>query len=197
MFKHVLAFGHRARNGKDYCANHAASCFREFYPDHTITVISFASKLKADVYDLYKGKGIKDEQYYEKHPEEKDIVLPRLEKTPRQIWVDYGTKGIRNCVYGYTWVDYVFEKYDVNMSGKNILLISDLRFPNEFDRVKEYQGLCVKVVRTNYPERKDEADVALTDETRWDHIIEAKSGELLSLQRQVETIVGKLVRGHK
>jgi len=56
---------------------------------------------------------------------------------------DLGTDAIRRRDE-HAWVNALFSKYNPK---KDIWAISDMRFPNEFDRVKKENGYTIKVVR--------------------------------------------------
>jgi hypothetical protein len=87
-----------------------------------------------------------------------------------ELWVAFGTKAVRNNVYGATWLDYLL-KTDHQC---DVLLIPDVRFPNEADAIKAMGGLIIKVVRPGYGPRKTVADRALLGYDGWDYVIGAE-----------------------
>ena len=161
----IVAFGHRKRVGKDL----SSQFLTELLSKNNITYkkISFADKLYDIAHQLYGWDGFMDKAFYENHPEYKELLLVNINKTPRQILIDLGTTGIRKAVYNNTWVDYALRtKYE-----EDVIIISDLRFPNEFDTVKSLGGICIKINRPDIPNTDDLADCALENETRWDYVI--------------------------
>jgi hypothetical protein len=139
---------------------------------------SFAWKLKQITYELYAWAGFREPEYYETHEGAlaRDVILPALNLTPVEIWVDFGTKAVRNNVYDRTWVDYLL-KSDL---GADILVIPDVRFPNEAEAIKQAGGTLIKVVRPGYGPRNTVADRALLGYADWDYVIGA-AGTMISL----------------
>lgn len=172
----IIGFGHRKQVGK----NTAAAELTRLLSDKQVTSVAFADKLYATAYFLYAWAGFKPKDYYEAHPEEKSILLPDIGKSPRQILLDLGTKGIRNCVYNDTWVKCTL----LDPPPVDILLVTDMRFPNEFNEIKRLGGMCIKIIRPSEPETDDEADIGLAEEDRWDAIV-VNDGSIENLGRRV------------
>ena len=82
-------------------------------------------------------------------------------QTYRDALQRIGTDALRNIFHKNTWVNALFA--DLKPSSKWI--ISDLRFDNEFDAIKNNKGLCIKIIRpTTEPKTpKHESETALTD----------------------------------
>jgi hypothetical protein len=174
----IIAFGHRQQVGKNECAK----ALERFFQDNEISykTVAFADKLYEVAYILYAWAGFQTKEYYEKHPKEKNIVLPDIGKSPRQILIDLGTKGVREQVFDLTWVKAtLLQQYDCQ-----VLLITDCRFPNEVEEVKRLGGICVKVLRSSEPERDDDADIALAHYDDWDKVVE-NNGSLDELSATV------------
>ena len=133
---------------------------------------SLAWKLKQQCYELYAWAGVMPPEHYETKEGEKDrdVKLPALGMTAVELWVAFGTKAIRNNVHDRTWLDYLL-KTDHQC---DVLLIPDIRFPNEADAIKEMGGLAIKVVRPGYGPRKTVADRALLGYDGWDYVIGAE-----------------------
>lgn len=84
-----------------------------------------------------------------------EIVSERL--TARQFLQLLGTEAIRNGLHPEAWVNALFAGYKLQQNqykddtqGYSALpnwIITDLRFPNEFDAVKKREGLCIRVHR--------------------------------------------------
>lgn len=172
----VIGLGHYSRTGKDSFANYllaALAC-----PKIKAAKKSFAWKLKQVCYELYAWAGMREPEFYET-PEGatyRDIVLQAMGKTPVQIWVDFGTPAVREQVYDRTWIDYLL-KTD---HGVEVLVVPDVRFPNEVEAIRELGGTLIKVVRPGYGPRKTVADRALLGFTGWDYVI-GSSGEMSEL----------------
>lgn len=164
----ILAFGHRKKMGKDTLARFIATSLRLRCRKLNVEKRSFAGKLKAVSHSLYQWAGLLGPEYYELYPEKKDIILPLINKTPRDIWIDMGQKlrEMDNDI----WINAVLRN-----NLPNVMLIADLRFPNEADKVKELGGKVIKVIRTGQEHSDDSADTPLENYPNWDEIVEADS----------------------
>jgi len=168
----VIGLGHYSRTGKDTVANYFLECLSEYKASMRAIKRSLAWKLKQQCYELYAWAGVMPPEHYETKEGEKDryVKLPALGMTAVELWVAFGTKAIRNNVHDRTWLDYLL-KTDHQC---DVLLIPDIRFPNEADAIKEMGGLAIKVVRPGYGPRKTVADRALLGYDGWDYVIGAE-----------------------
>jgi len=175
----VIGLGHYSRTGKDSTANYMIECLDEYRTGIKVIKRSLAWKLKQVCFELYAWAGMLPPEHYETKEGEKDrdVRLPLLNMTPVEVWVAFGTKAVRNNVYDRTWLDYLL-KTD---HGCNVLIIPDVRFPNEADAIKQVGGITIKVVRPGYGPRKTVADRALLGYDGWDYVIGAE-GTMTSLQ---------------
>jgi hypothetical protein len=70
-----------------------------------------------------------------------------------------GTHAIRERVWEDTWVEYLAH---IHPKTSNVLiLIPDVRFPNEFDMIKRNGGFNIRVTRPGVAFTNDVADCAL------------------------------------
>lgn len=167
----VIAFGHRARHGKDS----AAALIAHEYPD--ALRIGFADALKAFCRVQWGMTG-------------KDApLLQRVGVAFRMIDPDIWLKALY---------------WTIAERAPALALITDMRFPNEFQLVKDMGGLTIKVERRDssgrlfVPTDRDpnhESEIALAGETRWDAVIENPEGHLDTFEQRVLRIVGALVTG--
>src|SRR5690606_20586650 len=127
--------------------------------------------LKAECHRLYGWAGLEDGEFYERNPEYRDVPLPAIGKTPVEIWIEVGNK-LRE-VYRDTWVKPV-----VSLIGdREVVLISDVRYPNEVNTIRHSGGCVVKVTRAEAPVRNSVSDNALEGWDQWDYIIENEGTE--------------------
>jgi hypothetical protein len=160
----IVAFGHRAQTGKDTLSGFMATRLRLTNRRVNVVVAGFADELKDACYKWYSWAGLKRKEHYENNPGDKNVVLANG-KTVRQLWIDVG-----NHMRQYdpdVWVRALLTRPQVD-----ILLVKDLRFPNEFNMVKELGGHCIKVIRESVPVLNDEADTALATQEEWDLIVD-------------------------
>ena len=184
----IVAFGYKKGVGKDTCGKFFSTFLKLEAPDLRIKHISFAAKLKDISFQLYKWAGLKRGVYYETHRNEKEIVLPQLGLSPRDIWIAVGNK-IRE-VYSTTWIDFALHGVKAD-----ILIITDLRFQNEFEAVLKADGIVVKINRLGISQGNDPAEVDLDTrpDGQWDYVIH-NNGSFQSLNAKIEEIAKDLLK---
>ncbi len=162
----IVGLGHYSRTGKDTFANYLIEECEKL----GIKAIkrSFAWKLKQITHDLYAWAGLREPEFYET---DEGAALRNVKTaiglTPIETWVKFGTDAVRQNVYQNTWLDYLLKtKVDAD-----VLIIPDVRFPNEAEAVKEGGGWLLKVVRPGFEPRQTVADLALCDYLGWDDVI--------------------------
>jgi len=134
----VVGLGCTAQVGKDT----AAEYLEKIYPGK-VKRVAFADKLKKITMELF---GLSWEQCYGSQ-EIKETVDPRYDMTPREIMQGVGEKMRK--VYPDIWVDTVFNVTIPQWveQGFDCFIISDVRYPNEGDKVHKEGGVVVKVTR--------------------------------------------------
>lgn len=116
--------------------------------------------------------------------------------TPRQIMIDLGQ--FYRSIDPMFWVKNAFAIIEGLPTG-TIAVITDVRFPNEADFIKDHGGFMVRLQRSNklregvYPGCSDDtsiSEVALDHYEKFDYIVPAEKNENpQQLQQQVEKIV--------
>lgn len=180
----ILALGHKSRVGKDTITKYLLAIISKQRPDLIAERRAFADKVKDIAYQLYKCHGLQPAHYYEEHPLARTIKLPSLGRDPVEIWVGVGDK-IRE-VHPETWVDIVLLD-----SAADIVVISDLRYPNEAARVRELGGVCVRLDKEDAPIRNTKPDNALNNYTEWFKIIN-NVGVETELEKKAEILLEDL-----
>lgn len=177
----ILAFGHQKRVGKDTAAKFVMTHLRSTNRVRHAQKKGFADKLKQICYDLYSWAGLMPGPWYEENGNAhlKEVVLPKLGKSPRQIWIAFGNE-VKNAAYPDTWIDYLLHN-----SNCDFLIISDMRFPNEADKIRALGGKVIKITKPDVPHTSDAADDPLLSYTNWDGHIVNIQGELGKLYEDV------------
>jgi hypothetical protein len=180
----ILAFGHKSRTGKDTATKALIEYFNKEYPSIKVERRAFADAVKNISYLLYRCHGLKTRQHYDEHPEDRSKILPVLGMDAVEVWVAIGNK-IRD-IYKETWVDIALLDCDAD-----IIIVSDLRYPNEAKRIHELRGVCVKIERDDAQIRDTIADNALNGYTSWDEILQNNSTPE-ALNQQLISLINKL-----
>jgi len=170
----ILGLGHYSRTGKDTLAN--------FIVEHnegllSIEVVSFAAKLKSICYDLYGWAGLQDAEYYNDPNTEgyRDLEIRAIGKTPVEIWCGVGMKMREVCQT--TWIDYALQ-YNTEC---DLLIVTDVRFPNEVKEIQNNGGKLVKTIRGGFGPRDTVPDQALLGWNGW-HMLCGPTIEALKVQ---------------
>lgn len=168
----IIGLGHYSRTGKDTLANAIIS-----HSTRPAKKIPFAWKLKQQSHELYAWAGLREPEFYDTPAGEKlrDVVLPALGKTPVEIWVIVGNM-YRDKVYIGTWIDFVL-RTDHQV---DLLVIPDVRYPNEVQALRTLGATLVKVVRPGFGPKDTVADKALLYYREWDYVVGA-SGDINEL----------------
>jgi hypothetical protein len=179
-----IGLGHYKRTGKDSFANFLIQELTDLDPDLLVKKLSFAWKLKQICYELYAWAGLREPEFYETEEgaRVREVVLPEIGKSPRQIWIDFGTNAVRDQVYEHTWRDYLFKAgHSENGRQPDVILVPDVRFLNEVNEFEIRNGVLIKVVRPGYGPGPNRPDRELLGYRRWTNVI-GDVGTMASLQ---------------
>lgn len=196
----ILAFGHRARQGKDAAV---AAIIAARSKDYNIKKYSFAKELKAEVTKNALASGgmqrlfddglripgagfmsmdgkdfvsLPDWVQPESAPDFSDPDCPLgKERTFLQFWGEFRRASDPNY-----WIKKVAER--IEEEKPEIALISDLRYMNEMQWCLEY-GEAVKVVRSGVPSPNAHAS-----ETDLAHIVDADWGAVIYNEGTLEQL---------
>lgn len=184
----IVAFGHRKRVGKDTSAKLLDTILRVEKPGIKIAKLSFASKLKDVCYQLFHWAGLKPGIFYEdeRNAHLREEILPKIGKSPRQIWIEVGNK--MREVYSDVWIDNAL----YGTPDAHVLIITDLRFKNEAEKVRVLGGRSIKLTRDSAPVSDDASDCALQDYTAWDEVID-NSGNMHELHGKIEVLAREVL----
>lgn len=152
----ILVFGHQKQVGKDTAANAIAD----------ISVYTKKVSLAGPLYQICEimSPDFESKAFYDVYPEKKMTPLDSG-FTPRHLLIETGQK--LKEIYGKEcWV-----KLAVASKDYRDLIISDLRYKEEAEKLHEYGAVFVKVVRPGLEHTSDTADDDLLDWTGWDHTL--------------------------
>lgn len=135
----IIALGHKREVGKDLAGTLLLKNLITIKPESTIKKIGFADPIYEIAYKMYAWAGMRDKEYYNEHKEEKEKMILKINVTPREVLIDIGMKFRE--IYPETWLEYALS-WQVD-----ILIITDLRFPNEALRIRSMGGHTINVIR--------------------------------------------------
>ena len=111
--------------------------------------VSFASPLKAMLSAMLKEAGAGrvsiQEMIYGGLKEKPVGILQN--KSPRHALQTLGTEWGRNLIGPNLWVDLCIRKIKKSVQEGGLVVVDDMRFPNEYHALREYGAYMVKVVR--------------------------------------------------
>ena len=119
-----------------------------------------------------------------------------LPLTYREFLQKLGTEAIRDGLHTNTWVNALFADYTLNRKKVEDeeyateypnWIITDTRFPNEFDAIKKKGGICIKVLRENNTVDLHASETAL-DSYKFDYVLN-NSGTLEDLVEEVKNML--------
>lgn len=160
----IIGLGGRAGSGKDTIG-------KILCDEYGYTRIAFGDYLKWHCKKYHNWNGEKDQE-------------------GRTLLQQQGTEVHRN-VNENVWVEYA--QLDIAMleaEGFKNFVITDVRFPNEFDFVKSNNGIMVRVVGRKYNMGENEkhlSEIAL-DNHDFDYIIDNK-GDMFELSYNVDSLI--------
>lgn len=75
----------------------------------------------------------------------KETVIPTIGCSPRYILQHLGTEFARNCIHPDVWTNLLKER--IERATSQVVVITDLRFDNEADCIRELGGEIWNIVR--------------------------------------------------
>lgn len=150
--------------------------------------------------DIYLERHIQIPEWVQPDPNPEVSTLAPYGKHPKllQFW---GTEYRRNNFGQDYWINKMFESIPANT---DIALVTDVRFPNEADAIKQHGGYNINVTRLNddgtqfYDTQRPQdhiSEIAL-DNYNWDHYIKVRNDAVL-LQELAITHAEYLKARHK
>lgn len=186
----VLAFGHKARQGKDEAAK---TIVRERGDRLKIAVVSFADALRREVTDtceeLIRLGEAKDQQdalrfmcrgwgakYQPNAPVDETYPYGKQRDLLQAIG-----QGRRDDDPDY-WVNLWRQTIEREYPNADVVITPDLRYPNELAMVKQLRGVTVKFTRIGFSGLSAEAAAHISENALNDaifhHYIEAQDGHV-------------------
>lgn len=171
----IVGFGHRRDVGKDT----AARLLREMIPPEVKSERrAFADALKDDCARIFGYAGHRSRAHYDRFREHRATPLPELGIDPRKLWIEYGNR--MRDIDPLIWLKRCFDGVDAE-----VVVVTDVRYPNECDEIRSRGGLLVRVDNPRVEKHHDKADTALACWDGWDSIVRNDGDLPLFRQRLV------------
>ncbi len=180
-----IGLGYKKGSGKNTFAKFLTTFLRCERPGLKIKEIAFADKLKDICYQLYAWGGLQPGAYYEVNRDKKEVILPLIGKSPRDVWIEVGNK--MREVDPDVWINFAVKGHNAD-----IIIDTDVRFKNEAKKIRENSGILVNIIRPGLEQGTDLAEIDLDTWHDWDHVID-NSGSLRDLNKQAETLGRSLI----
>jgi len=172
----IIGFGYKARSGKDTAAGYLRDHFG-------FTPVAFADSLKRACAEIF---GLSQEQLYGDQKEAED---PYWRDTPRNILQKVGTECLRRGYDENVWIHSLGRK--VKREPDRNWVITDVRFPNEANAVKDWGGKVVQVSRPSAPgiaTNLHASEVSMIEYEGWDYTL-LNSSDLPALYANLEVMM--------
>ena len=136
----------------------------------------------------FKNQELGEEWWYYFDPSDMLTLRPYLEwkdafshhflvkLTPRLLLQFLGTEAGRETIHPNIWCNALFSNYTKETNW----IITDVRFPNEADAIKERGGILIRLTRTTPVAEevaKHESETALDNYNKFDYIIDNRGTE--------------------
>ena len=139
----LIGISGKKTSGKTTCAE----IIKELFPNKTI-IINFGDAVKESL------KVIFDFSDSELYGDDKEKVNEFWNITPREVMQFYATDLMRNqlskrfeTISTNLWVKCVEKKIIKLLNKDVIVIIADLRFMNEYEMIKKYNGITLRINR--------------------------------------------------
>lgn len=191
--KHLIALGHYSRTGKDTLAKILR---RKLGGESRVKFVSFARPFKQHLFEMFAWAGLREPDFYDTPAGEplRNVVLPALGLTPVELWIKFGDQ-MRDEYHPHIWVNIGKHSIETHLAAdeRNWCVITDFRFPYEWDMVRSADGVTVRILRPGVHPRDSRADRALLDRRDWDFTIH-NNGSLFDLEQAADLLLAELHR---
>jgi hypothetical protein len=95
----------------------------------------------------------------------------------RQVLQWVGTEAMRNCLHTNVWVNALFSEYKMGENGEYPnWIITDVRFPNEAEAIRDRGGVVIRVNRPSIISQSNHPSEISLDHYDFDYVIENDGG---------------------
>lgn len=155
----------------------------EFY------IYALADPIKRAASEMF---GIPLENFYDQ--DKKKEIDPDWGFSPRYIAQQLGTEGGRDLFRKDIWVKRAEVEYKNNVANGDydVMLITDVRFPNEVDKIHELGGYVIKIEREDITPTIPHESEAWIEKLDVDFVVENITNERVKMHFGLATIFNRL-----
>jgi hypothetical protein len=161
MKPHIVGLTGFAGAGKDTAAGYLAEALQA--RGKRVEIMSFAEPLRA----MLRGLGVPNQYMTERQLKELDV--PGFNASYRHMAQTLGTEWGRQCMGGNIWLRHLEMRIGQACAGRqvNFVFVTDVRFPNEANWVREQRGSLVHIDRPGLQRVREH--VSERAALPWDH----------------------------
>jgi len=134
----VIGFAGLKRSGKDSATNTVVA----HYPARRV---AFADPIKIGLYAMLQGAGVTYNDLVD--DDKKEVPIPQIGRTPRYCFQTLGTEWGRQLISPTLWIDIAKRTVEEAHRLNQHAVISDIRFEDEAQAVRDMGGTVVHIVR--------------------------------------------------
>lgn len=161
------------------------STIAEILKEEGYKTVSFATPLKDMTVRFLMGFGYSKGDS-ERIIKDKDFVIGEVDLRVRDIMQRLGTEWGREMIHKNVWI----KMWEARQRLFPLVVVDDMRFPNEYEMVKKYGGVMLKVHRDEAIRQSTEqhASEGALDSFEFDQVIE-NNGTISQLYDKVLSII--------
>lgn len=157
--------------------------------------LSFALPLKLAATELFAISF----DYFENQDLKNQKLLEWPEYTPREILQKLGTEGMRNLFGENFWIKRMNLEIETNVYDGDLVVITDCRFQNEVDYIKDNGGIVIHLTRAGadgkvgIQNHASEAELDFSTFTDSNYVRVSNDGTIHKLYENIDHIVNHLI----
>jgi hypothetical protein len=190
----IIAISGKKGSGKSTCS--------ELFLQEGFYLDSFANTVK-DVASLIfnfpreRLEGISESDRTWRETPDKDFsALLGRSFRPRDALTLIGTEFGRDLIHPNIWIKTLIDRYKIRQNAN--LVITDLRFENEFVEIKKLNAITIRINRNNIPKSEHISETALDQkdsEGEFDYYIQ-NDGSIEELKEKIKDIIKEIKAKH-
>lgn len=185
--KLIIAFSGKKRCGKNSAALFAKNFFMEC--GRTVEEMAFADPVKKS---LALAMGLNESHFFQDEAKSEVFSFYDGQKmTGREMLQKFGTEALRDNFNDSIWLTSTVNK--IKKSTADVILITDLRFPNELDFLREQGAFSIRIRRGDIIDNDTHYSETALDSECFDFFINNDEGKMSFLQSEIRSILNVII----